>query len=265
MKPLINYSGAMRDFVHGIADSNKLMTNSVAFKNTRYSHDEVVAQMLLIEMRGAPTSVRHTQLKALYQNYKSFKKSSTVATKLKRVLRFLNRAFPQKSPELTKVNLLSLYTVASAALTKYAISDRTAEFGNWFVAFENRRKQEEDKPEDERDERMVSYQLAVLQQTASLASQQERQSILTEDMVATIPDLILLDDQRQFTFEQRVAIFRKANGRCVNPNHNQDCVIECGWDNFHADHIVPYSKGGRTTVANGQLLCADCNLKKSNN
>ncbi len=33
-------------------------------------------------------------------------------------------------------------------------------------------------------------------------------------------------------------------------------------DRFHADHKIPYSKGGKTIVTNGQALCAKCNLKK---
>jgi superfamily II DNA or RNA helicase len=32
--------------------------------------------------------------------------------------------------------------------------------------------------------------------------------------------------------------------------------------NFHADHVRPYSKGGPTTLDNGQALCPSCNLKK---
>ncbi len=179
-------------------------------------------------------------------------------------MNFLGKAFPQKSPELSKVNLLSLYTLASETLTKYSIADRANEFGNWFIGFENRRRQDEDKPEDHRDERMVSYQLAVLQQTANLASQEERRRILTEDLLTMIPDLILLDDQRLFTHDQRAAIFRKARGKCANPGKSGDCLIECGWNDIHADHLVPYSKGGRTTVANGKLLCRNCNLRKSN-
>ena len=47
-------SGQIRDFIQGIAESHKVMTSSVAFGNARYAHDEVVAQMMLIEMNGGP-------------------------------------------------------------------------------------------------------------------------------------------------------------------------------------------------------------------
>lgn len=43
------------------------------------------------------------------------------------------------------------------------------------------------------------------------------------------------------------------------------CAI-CGktftLDKMHADHVVPWSKGGHTTLENLQMLCRDCNLKK---
>ena len=118
--------------------------------------------------------------------------------------------------------------------------------------------------EDEMDPDIGEYQQAVLQGTLSLTSQNVRRVFkLMKDLLATMPDLAALDDQRRFTHEQRLVIFRRSNGKCVNPNNNPDCVEDCTWDNFHADHITPFSAGGKTSVENGQLLCPSCNLKKS--
>ena len=33
-------------------------------------------------------------------------------------------------------------------------------------------------------------------------------------------------------------------------------------NNWHPDHIIPYAKGGATSVSNGQATCATCNLAK---
>ena len=56
--------------------------------------------------------------------------------------------------------------------------------------------------------------------------------------------------------------------------HFKDKTILCNCDdpfesNFfklsemHADHIKPWAKGGPTTAENCQMLCRDCNLRKS--
>jgi len=54
--------------------------------------------------------------------------------------------------------------------------------------------------------------------------------------------------------ELRRAVFERDGGHCV----------ECG-SNFDLqyDHILPVALGGATTVENLQLLCADCNRRKS--
>jgi 5-methylcytosine-specific restriction endonuclease McrA len=52
----------------------------------------------------------------------------------------------------------------------------------------------------------------------------------------------------------RRAVFERDGGRCV----------ECG-SNFDLqyDHLLPVALGGATTLENLQLLCADCNRRKS--
>lgn len=51
------------------------------------------------------------------------------------------------------------------------------------------------------------------------------------------------------------ALALKQKHRCAACNTN----IRRG---FHADHIIPLSKGGGNSIRNIQLLCAPCNLKK---
>ena len=68
-------------------------------------------------------------------------------------------------------------------------------------------------------------------------------------------------------------IFPEANKRPPIPKDVVDTVwnrdggkcVYCGSnENLHLDHIIPFSKGGDTSVANLQLLCQKCNLEKSN-
>lgn len=61
--------------------------------------------------------------------------------------------------------------------------------------------------------------------------------------------------RRRFNRSERVALYVKANGRC----EHCDTELPPGW---HADHVIPYSQGGPTDVANGAALCPTCNLKK---
>ncbi|MCY3638745.1 MAG: HNH endonuclease signature motif containing protein, partial [Chloroflexi bacterium] len=253
--------GNMRDFLRDVTLTHKLFTSSVWFENKRYAHDEYAVQMMQIEMLDGPTVISATRLGQMYNNGKNFKKNSAEAAKFKRVLNFLSRAFPEKSPELTKANLVSLYTLASELLPIYTLTPRGKDFGEWFRGFEKRRDEYNENPQQDDDE-IHAYSLAVSQGTGSLPSQRIRRDILRNYLLASIPDLALLDEQRLFTEEQRLVIFRKASGKCRNPDNNPECAKICTKDNFHADHIIPHSKGGKTTVSNGQLLCPSCNWKK---
>jgi superfamily II DNA or RNA helicase len=63
--------------------------------------------------------------------------------------------------------------------------------------------------------------------------------------------------RRWFNKRQKMILALISSGKCqVCGNKLQE--------NFHADHVLPFSKGGKTNTANGQALCPTCNLTKGN-
>jgi superfamily II DNA or RNA helicase len=62
---------------------------------------------------------------------------------------------------------------------------------------------------------------------------------------------------RGFTRTQKLLLFMRSLGRCMK------CGIAISVDAFEADHIIPWSKGGKTTLSNGQALCQTCNRSKN--
>jgi 5-methylcytosine-specific restriction endonuclease McrA len=57
------------------------------------------------------------------------------------------------------------------------------------------------------------------------------------------------------TREEIKALHEKQNGRCVY------CYRRLG-EEYHADHIVPLSRGGSNWISNIQLTCGPCNNRK---
>ena len=74
----------------------------------------------------------------------------------------------------------------------------------------------------------------------------------------------LLDGQekhlniRAFSEKMARTAYERQKGICTK------CKKHFQIEQMQADHIKPWSKGGKTAAENCQMLCADCNRKKSN-
>ena len=72
---------------------------------------------------------------------------------------------------------------------------------------------------------------------------------------------------RQFDDDQRLEMYERQGGRCANGTKCKTVGNDDGQQVFDisqmdADHIVPWSKGGKTEAENGQMLCIGCNRSK---
>ena len=82
-----------------------------------------------------------------------------------------------------------------------------------------------------------------------------------EDIIQAVVMGISVDPKRLFTADDRAELLAKAE----RDGDKAQCAI-CGKfflpDELVADHVEPWSRGGRTEVSNGQVLCRPCNSKR---
>lgn len=85
------------------------------------------------------------------------------------------------------------------------------------------------------------------------------------DKILAVVDKIDLDPVRNYTPEQKKELIARhglmsSDGKC----ECKQCKKMFYPEELEMDHIIPWSKGGRTEISNAQLLCRTCNARKSN-
>ncbi|MCX5819422.1 MAG: HNH endonuclease [Deltaproteobacteria bacterium] len=75
------------------------------------------------------------------------------------------------------------------------------------------------------------------------------------------PTNIKPENRRDPSIGLRFKVLQRDKFRCLLCGRSP--VTELGCE-LHVDHIVPFSKGGKTTLENLQTLCSQCNVGKSN-
>lgn len=134
-------------------------------------------------------------------------------------------------------------------------NDIIAEFTPGYEAIKKKQEAEE----AERQERMLKTQEREKAEIARKVKERQRkrelEKIVTQELIDN-GELFGEQPKRPPIPREVVdAVYRRDGGRCVY----------CGsTENLQLDHIIPFSKGGATTLENLQLLCQKCNLEKSN-
>lgn len=250
--------GKMRDFVRSLTEH--AFFKRVGFANSRFTHDHVAAQMVCLELFGGPVNVKDGDLNRMYQNNQVFDTTGKVAKAVQRTLALLAEIFPDKTPELERYNVIALYCVCADLQRAYVVADIKANLCAWFLDFEGRRRAQDALDEDKAEAEWVAYKEKISHSTDAQDSIRSRMDFLMRDLLTRFPNLTLKDNQRDFTHIQKLTIFRRDHQTC---QVRLKCIgVKVEWDDWHCDHKHAWSKGGYTTVENGQVACPACNLSK---
>ena len=246
--------GNMRDFVNELA-RHPFFSKTIV-KSSRGAHELIGAQIAAWDILG-PHNVKFKDLEQFYKNNRTFNLRGTETNWIRKVFNALDVAFQTKTPEIrNRASVVSLFLLVSQLLKEYAISGKEQMVRDFFVDFQAKLSAEVARGPQAKDMELIDYQTAVIQAADTKESIEKRRKILMTRFLLFMPDLLLLDPKRAFTEEQRAAIYRRNNGMC------QMCGAKVEWENFHADHIIPHIRGGKTAVENGQTLCERCNFSK---
>lgn len=249
-------AGNMRNVVNELS-KHDVFKKYCGFENTHYAYEDVTAKVLKQIIEGKTGNISAQALKKMYEQNKNFSLEDTAAKDTKRSFEFIKKAFKNTTnPKLKKYAITDIAVIANTLLKVYDLSNYAQQFGETFLKFTDERVLNAEKPEDEQDQRLIRYSNAT--RGDSLEYLEYRQKVLREYILEEMPYLELKDNNRIFTPDQRAVIYRQGKGVCA------ECGIPVSEDNFEADHIKPWSKGGRTIIANGQILCSSCNHAKSN-
>ena len=262
--------GKLRDFIHETANTFEIFER-LAIKPDRFNRQDFLSHVVKLELAGGPHDVKGADLMKMYANHYEFDQNSQNAKKVKQVLRFMEKVFPNPESGLNfKWPFVDLYLVISKLMSGYSLSNKhPTAIREAFIEFEAKRREVGNRQEkidalissnDPSDRDFAHYLSAFKTDGAKRNAIQTRHEVYLKWFLSSLADLEPKDPTRQFTKEERFVIWCRANQHC----ENSDCKKKIEFHEMHADHVVPWSAGGKTTLANAQSLCMRCNLQKSN-
>lgn len=246
----------LRDVVSELS-KHKVFASSVGFASKRFGYEDAVAKILHFHIRGGISLISQFAIVKTYSEFEDSNLDPSIQNEVRKSFSFIDKAFKNNTnPKLKKGIFITISYVVSYLLKTYDLSNYHDEFAEAYLDFETLRVENREKSEDEQDGKLTAFTDAL--RSDDVASMEYRHRTLIEEMVSRIPNLKTFDGQRNFTQDQRVVVYHKFAKKCAI------CGTNVEQDNFHVDHIIPFSKGGPTTVDNGQLSCPSCNLAKGN-
>ncbi|MEM2276853.1 MAG: DUF262 domain-containing protein [Thermoproteota archaeon] len=211
----------------------------------RYRAYHIVAQIMLLQKNGI-TDISPRYLFDFFESQSNLNEKSSIIREIVNVLNYLEKALEKPTYELRKPSwIITIYLLTSYLLRNYVMKGAESRFKNFLSNFYN----DVQKSIKTGDQELIDFHFAASRGTTSKDNIQKRHDIIFKRFWEYVGSLTPLDPEREFTSEERIAIFRKYGGKCA----------VCGEDLhrkvWHAHHKKPWIEGGPTTIENAELLC----------
>ena len=248
--------------------------------NGRMKHLQFIARFLLIEKEGGYADLSDKKITEFINNYKtkngignySFE-NERIAVNVKSNLNTFYSIF-RDDPVLddnngikefsTEYFIISIYMLVRHLRMYYALDEATkVHLKNFVYDFYKRWKTYDEGIDTD----LLTFSNRRQQGETDL---EVRDMILRQIFFKYVSDnnidLKKKDTNRAFSELQRILIYREGKGLC------QQCLrdgisekeAKVSWSKYQADHVLPHSKGGKTLIENGELLCSFHNQSKGN-
>ncbi len=263
--------GALNEYLQSVSTTNEFFARRLTATNKRYQHYDLATKLCLVSSKSLDGGdgvgdLSDGVLRTLIKENDKANQAERVTNVNEALLKLLNKTFQVNDSLLKEPGRLAGY----AAFILH-IDRNFASPNNLYTDIRNcLQKVEAERPAagttksiegtlDERVNALRQYADALSQGTLSAKSLRKQVENLVKLMMIYVPTTAQKDAKRGFTDAQRCAIWNLSPHKCAKCHGQIHSLSE-----MHADHVVPHSKGGQTSVANGQPLCKDCNLRKSN-
>ncbi len=230
----------------------------------RMKGTELFAELLMSLNQGGPINKKTSLDRAIGNDSVNGNTLAKLSREFTRTIRLVRRMFPELKQTRfhNSAEFYSLFLLAwQMDQARFVLRDRRRNR----VAFELLKKLSTGVDELRERLRKVlpgkpaqrlyqEYLLTVQGDTDSSANRERRATIL-RNLLWSLYDR--KDDKRAFTSEQRRIIWNAEDKRlCAR------CGKPLAWKDFSVDHIVAYSRGGRTSLKNAQPMHKYCNASK---
>ena len=246
--------GFIKSLVLELSKHQILRTARISYK--RLKKEEVVSRLLVWEYNNEISDTSPHVLDRFYlEHAHDTIQAHNWRTIKARVMQTFDRmavVFDNFHPDIRNVVtfILTYWLLRELGRDYVMDDDLLGDYWDWFDRFARHLNEQSENPDAPR------FIQKWKDGTAVASFNRERFAYMRELFFFDFPDLTQKDKKRRFSDDQRFEIWSTADGRCQwTDKKGAVCGVRLSYDAWDADHNQPHSKGGKTVVANGRVLC----------